>query len=345
MSETEPSPTTRPGTQPSGESAPKARRGGCSGCSFKGMSTAVEDTYVGVRFGDETNLTLCGTGGRIYCKGDSVIIDLEGGPSYGKVEKSPMPVFKPCQKSSARRILRKASRDDDMAQERKIKNEFLAKRYCREKAKTLKLEMKISKVDFSLNGRRATFYFTANGRVDFRQLVRDLAQRFSTRVKMVQVGARDEAALLGGIGICGRTLCCSSWLKDFKPISIQMAKRQNLSLNPSKISGQCGRLLCCLAYEDTNYQRKKHPGRRLPTVQESAGASLPGSRGPKPQGKGAGPRAGGPGQGGFSANPRRVAGSGQDGAPSDHRGVARRSDSRAPSRRKPRRGPKNPGKP
>ncbi len=115
--------------------------------------------------------------------------------------------------------------------------------------------MKVSKGEFSLYGRKATFYFTAGGRVDFRQLVRDLSKRFSVRVKMVQVGARDEAALLGGIGICGRTLCCSSWLKDFRPISIQMAKRQNLSLNPSKISGQCGRLLCCLAYEDDQYKR------------------------------------------------------------------------------------------
>jgi cell fate regulator YaaT (PSP1 superfamily) len=248
------------------EDAPQG--GGCGGCSFKGMSTAVDDTFVGVRFGDETNLTLCRTGGSIYGRGDTVVIDLEAGPAYGRVERSPMPVFKPCQKTSARRIIRRASEEDDVAQERKLKNEFLAKQFCREKAKSLKLEMKVSKVEFSLNGRRATFYFTANGRVDFRQLVRDLAQRFSTRVKMVQVGARDEAGLLGGIGICGRTLCCSTWLKDFKPISIQMAKRQNLSLNPSKISGQCGRLLCCLAYEDKVYQRKKKSGNRLPAAAE-----------------------------------------------------------------------------
>lgn len=233
---------------------------GCSGCSFKGMSTAVEDTFVGVRFGDETNLTLCRTEGKVYGHGDRVVVDLDNGPAVGAVERSPMPVFKPCQKSSARRVLRPASNDDHKALERKRTSEFTAKRFCRDRAKQLGLEMKISKVDFSLNGRHATFYFTANGRVDFRQLVRDLAQRFSTRVKMVQVGARDEAALLGGIGICGRTLCCSTWLKDFKPISIQMAKRQNLSLNPSKISGQCGRLLCCLAYEDSVYQKK--PGRK-----------------------------------------------------------------------------------
>ena len=124
-----------------------------------------------------------------------------------------------------------------------------------ERARALSLDMKVSLVDFSLSGKKATFYFTSDGRVDFRQLVRDLSSRFSVRVKMVQVGARDEAGLIGGIGICGRTLCCSTWLKDFRPISIQMAKRQNLSLNPSKISGQCGRLLCCLAYEDEGYKK------------------------------------------------------------------------------------------
>ncbi len=234
---------------------------GCNGCSFKGMSTAVEDSFLGVRFREETNLTLCSSGGRIYAKGEPVIVDLENGPDFGFVEKSPMPVFKPCQKSSARPILRPASDDDQAAYERRVKNEFLAKSFCRERAKKLDLEMKVSRVDFTLNARHATFYFTANGRVDFRQLVRELAQRFSARVRMVQVGARDEAALLGGIGICGRTLCCSTWLDDFKPISIQMAKRQNLSLNPSKISGQCGRLLCCLAYEDTSYQQKRRKAR------------------------------------------------------------------------------------
>ena len=165
-------------------------------------------------------------------------------------------------------MLRPASKADLSAYERKLKNELLAKRACREKAQSLKLKMKISKVEFSLNGRHATFFFTANGRVDFRQLVRDLAQRFSTRVRMVQVGARDEAKHLAGIGICGRTLCCSTWLKDFKPISIQMAKRQNLSLNPSKISGQCGRLLCCLAYEDPLYQKKS---RRAPRQRSQRG--------------------------------------------------------------------------
>lgn len=237
---------------------------GCQGCAYKGMSTAVEDTFVGVRFREETNLTLCSTAGRIYARGENVIVDFESGPAFGHVEQSPMPVFKPCQKSSARAILRAADESDLAAFDRQCASQASGKLYAQERARTLGLEMKISKVDFALEGRKATFYFTSEGRVDFRQLVRDLSTRFAVKVKMVQVGARDEAGLIGGIGICGRTLCCSTWLKEFRPISIQMAKRQNLSLNPSKISGQCGRLLCCLAYEDDQY-RTKNPESRPPT--------------------------------------------------------------------------------
>ncbi len=229
---------------------------GCSGCAFKGMSTAVEDTFVGVRFREETNLTLCSTGGRTFARGEKVVVELESGPTFGHVEQSPMPVFKPCQKSSARPILRPVNDGDVAAYDRQLQSEASGKLYAQERSRALSLDMKISMVDFSLSGKKATFYFTSEGRVDFRQLVRDLSSRFSVRVKMVQVGARDEAGLIGGIGICGRTLCCSTWLKDFRPISIQMAKRQNLSLNPSKISGQCGRLLCCLAYEDDQYKNR-----------------------------------------------------------------------------------------
>lgn len=241
---------------------------GCQGCSFKGMSTAVENNFVGVRFAEETNLTLCATGDQIFAKGESVVVELEAGRAVGHVEQSPMPVFKPCQKSSASRILRAASAEDHRLHERKLMNEDTGKRFARERVREMGLEMKISKVSFALNGKSAQFFFTAEGRVDFRDLVRALAKRFSAKIRMVQVGARDEAALLGGIGVCGRTLCCSSWMKDFRPISIQMAKRQNLSLNPSKISGQCGRLLCCLAYEDDQY--KKQPKGRKPRAQPRA---------------------------------------------------------------------------
>lgn len=227
---------------------------GCQSCSYLGMSTAVEGNFVGVRLGEETNLTVCSTNGQIYAKGDSVVIDHDPSPAYGRVEQSPMPIFKPCQKVNARRILRRANDNDQAAYERKIQNQFNTKRFCRDRAKNLNLQMKVSKVDFTLDAKSATIYFIADGRIDFRRLVRDISRRFSAKVRMVQVGARDEAGLIGGVGPCGRTLCCSTWLKDFKPISIQMAKRQSLSLNPSKISGQCGRLLCCLAYEDDQYK-------------------------------------------------------------------------------------------
>ena len=238
----------------------------CAGCSFSGQSTAVEDAFVGVRFGEETNLTLCRTSGGLFGKGESVIVALDHGPAFGTIEKSPMPIFKPCQKSSAKQLLRRATDADRDAHDRQCQNQIRAKRFCQERARSLGLRMKVARVDFQLSGRGATFYFTADGRIDFRQLVKDLSRRFSTRVRMVQVGARDEARLLGGIGICGRSLCCSTWLKDFKPISIQMAKRQNLSLNPSKISGQCGRLLCCLAYEDDQYKKKRRSKPKLPVV-------------------------------------------------------------------------------
>ncbi|MDX1503237.1 MAG: regulatory iron-sulfur-containing complex subunit RicT [Thermoanaerobaculia bacterium] len=239
---------------------------GCQGCSFKGRSTAIEDNFVGVRFAEETNLTLCATRGKIFAEGDQVIVETDAGPAFGKVERSPMPVFKPCQKSSARPILRPAGDDDRKAWDRQLEREVAAKLFCQERARELKLGMKVSRVDFSLDSRSARVYFTAEGRVDFRRLVKDLSRRFSARFKMVQVGARDEAGLLGGIGVCGETLCCSTWLKGFRPISIQMAKRQNLSLNPSKISGQCGRLLCCLAYEDDQYQQPRRRGSQRATA-------------------------------------------------------------------------------
>ncbi len=230
---------------------------GCAGCSFRGMSTAVEQSFVGVRFGEETNLAVCASI-EPFSRGDHLVVETEQGPTFGWVERAPMPIFKPCQKSSAMKILRRATETDVAAHECQRRNELEGKRFCQQHARELGLEdMKVSKVRFSLDNDHATFYFTANGRVDFRQLVRDLGRQFSVRVKMVQIGARDEAGLLGGVGVCGRTLCCSSWLKDFQPISIQMAKRQGLSLNPSKISGQCGRLLCCLAYEDDQYKKRR----------------------------------------------------------------------------------------
>jgi len=130
---------------------------GCGGCQHKGQSTAVEDTFVGVRFAEETNLTLCRTDGRLFAKDDQVIVDTEDGPSFGKVEKSPMPVFKPCQKSSAKRILRFASDDDLGEYRRQIQNQINAKGFCRRRATELGLEMKVSRVDFTISGLHATY--------------------------------------------------------------------------------------------------------------------------------------------------------------------------------------------
>lgn len=130
-----------------------------------------------------------------------------------------------------------------------------ARSICHEKIRDHELEMKLVDVEYTFDRNKVIFYFTADGRVDFRELVKDLAAIFRTRIELRQIGVRDEAKLLGGIGPCGRVLCCSSWLGDFDPVSIRMAKDQNLSLNPSKISGLCGRLMCCLKFENDTYEQ------------------------------------------------------------------------------------------
>ena len=125
---------------------------------------------------------------------------------------------------------------------------------CEEKIRKHKLEMKLVDAEYTIDGSKVIFYFSAEGRIDFRELVKDLAAHFRMRIELRQIGVRDEARILGGIGICGRPFCCSRWLHDFQPVSIKMAKQQNLSLNPSKISGSCGRLMCCLNFENKTYQ-------------------------------------------------------------------------------------------
>jgi cell fate regulator YaaT (PSP1 superfamily) len=153
------------------------------------------------------------------------------------------------------RVIRKASGEDLEVERRREGLEREAHLYAAAAIRQYALSMKLSKVEFMFDGRKATFFFTAEGRIDFRELVRDLAHRFHIRVEMRQVGVRDEAGLLGGIGVCGRELCCSTWLKDLRPVSIKAAKQQGLMLNPSKLSGLCGRLRCCLNYELPGYAR------------------------------------------------------------------------------------------
>jgi cell fate regulator YaaT (PSP1 superfamily) len=185
--------------------------------------------------------------------GDRVIVETDRGRSMALVATAPMQIPDELAPESLKTILRKANQSDLEAAERNAAREKETFTFCQAKIAERNLEMKLVKVEYVFDGSKAIFYFTADGRIDFRDLVKDLAHQFHTRIEMRQIGVRDEAKLVGGIGICGRELCCSSFLRDFAPVSVKMAKEQNLALNPTKISGQCGRLLCCLGYEFDTY--------------------------------------------------------------------------------------------
>ena len=151
-------------------------------------------------------------------------------------------------------VERKATDEDLRKYKENLSKRDGAMKICAEKIAKHGLDMKLIDVEFMIDGSKIVFYFSADGRVDFRELAKDLAGHFHNRIELRQIGVRDEAKMLGGIGICGRPLCCSKWLHDFQPVSIKMAKQQNLSLNPTKISGTCGRLMCCLNFEDKTYK-------------------------------------------------------------------------------------------
>lgn len=157
-------------------------------------------------------------------------------------------------------IVRRASDDDLGARRQALQKERLAHQYCLMKVRERQLPLKLARVEQAMDASRLVFYFTADGRVDFRELVRDLAAEFRTRIEMRQIGVRDEARMMGGYGSCGRPLCCTTWLQSFEPVSIKMAKQQKLSLNPSKLSGLCGRLKCCLRYELPNAKGERFAG-------------------------------------------------------------------------------------
>ncbi len=186
--------------------------------------------------------------------GDQVIVDTPEGPAFGTVTRAVPSLAerkRPPDDSTAR-VIRRATRDDVVARLKQQRREQDAQRFCLTRIRERGLAMKLTRVEQLFDGSRLIFYYTAEGRVDFRDLVRDLAAQFRTRIEMRQIGVRDEAKMLGGYGPCGRPLCCTTWLQSFEPISIRMAKQQNLSLNPSKLSGMCGRLKCCLRYELPN---------------------------------------------------------------------------------------------
>jgi cell fate regulator YaaT (PSP1 superfamily) len=193
--------------------------------------------------------------------GDSVVVQTAEGLAVGTVTRgiSSLAARKRSSDESVR-VLRRATHDDVVARLKHQQRERDAHRICLMKIRERGLAMKLARVEQVFDGSRLIFYYTAEGRVDFRELVRDLAAHFRTRIEMRQIGVRDEARMLGGYGSCGRPLCCTTWLQSFEPISIKMAKQQHLSLNPSKLSGMCGRLKCCLRYELPNGKGVTHGG-------------------------------------------------------------------------------------
>lgn len=186
--------------------------------------------------------------------GDFAVVETARGVEYGEIVIGPREVEESAIFSPLKRVLRIATEEDKIIELENKEQEKASFSICEDKIKQHNLEMKLIDVEYTFDRNKVIFYFTADGRVDFRELVKDLAAIFKTRIELRQIGVRDEAKMLGGMGICGRPLCCASFLGDFQPVSIKMAKEQSLSLNPTKISGICGRLMCCLKYEQDVYE-------------------------------------------------------------------------------------------
>ena len=212
------------------------------------------------------------TAGKIYYfapgdielkKGDNVIVETARGIEFGTAVSDIMEIDEKKIVSPLKTVIRMATAEDVKTEETNRTREREAFKICLEKIRKHELEMKLIDAEYTFDGNKLLFYFTADGRIDFRELVKDLASVFRTRIELRQIGVRDETKILGGYGICGRPLCCHTFLADFSPVSIKMAKEQNLSLNPTKISGVCGRLMCCLQNEEETYE---YLNKRLPVV-------------------------------------------------------------------------------
>lgn len=212
-------------------------------------------TIVGVRFKKAGKIYYFLPGEETLTIDDGVIVETARGVEYGTVVIGPKEVPKDSLVMPVKEVMRKATPKDLQQLEKNEEREEKAFAICLEKIAKRKLPMKLINVEYTFDMNKIVFFFTADGRIDFRELVKDLATVFRTRIELRQVGVRDEAKVLNGIGACGRPLCCSNFLGDFSPVSIRMAKDQNLSLNPTKISGVCGRLMCCLNYEDDLYKK------------------------------------------------------------------------------------------
>jgi cell fate regulator YaaT (PSP1 superfamily) len=323
---------------------------------------------VGVRFKTGGKIYDFDSGAFVLNLDDPVIVETEKGLGFGIVAVAPEPLSTQQQegKQKLKKVYRLATEKDFAQREQNAVLEERAHAYCLEAIKRLKLQMNLFSVESTFDTSRLTFFFTADGRVDFRQLVKILVKEFRVRIEMRQVGIRNQAKMCGGLGRCGRELCCSSFLNKFEPVSIRMAKEQGLSLNPTKISGQCGRLMCCLTYENETYIHQKkgfpkigkmvntemgrgkvirhNPLARQFTIRTEEGKEI--DMGPDqlilapPQGRG--PREGGGGSGGTAKGegpkrgegPKKSEGSRSSGSPRDkserRSSQARRSQGRKP---------------
>lgn len=218
---------------------------------------------IGVRFRTAGKIYFFDPGKLKISRNDHVIVETARGIEYGTVVGSPREVPPDKVIQPLKPVLRIATERDDEQEANNKKKEKEAFKICLEKIRKHGLEMKLIDAEYTFDNNKVLFYFTADGRIDFRELVKDLASVFKTRIELRQIGVRDETKILGGIGICGRPLCCHTFLTEFAPVSIKMAKEQNLSLNPTKISGVCGRLMCCLKNEEETYE---YLNSRLPNV-------------------------------------------------------------------------------
>ena len=229
---------------------------------------------VGIRFKPAGKIYDFECGAFVLNEGDHVIVETEQGLGFSTVVAPPVTEDARPSKKPLKKVYRLANQKDFKQREKNLSDEKSAHEYCLKCIQDLRLKMNLFSVEKSFDGSKYTFFFTAEGRVDFRKLVKMLVKKLGSRIEMRQVGIRNQAKMCGGIGRCGRELCCSSFLDKFEPVSIRMAKDQSLSLNPTKISGQCGRLMCCLTYENQTYQdlKKKLPkiGKTVSTVSGKA---------------------------------------------------------------------------
>ena len=216
---------------------------------------------IGVRFTNAGKLYYFDPGTSWPMPGSYVVVETSRGIEFGEVVTPVQEITEETLVSRLTTVVRVATAEDVVHYEENRRGEKEAFAICQKKIAEHKLDMKLVSVEYTFDNSKILFYFTANGRVDFRSLVKDLASVFKTRIELRQIGVRDEAKMIGGLGPCGRPICCGTFLGDFQPVSIKMAKEQNLSLNPTKISGVCGRLMCCLKYEEDDYEqtRKKMP--------------------------------------------------------------------------------------